>query len=98
MIISDKAVERRIKRANTDWWIHSKAVVGADGRTYIAYFNDLGEIHVKQFDAKCSRAVSQDVTLTRFNGSYADAAKTLAFVLACNESMDTGKPVKIDFS
>ena len=72
MIISDKAVERRIKRANTDWWIHSKAVVGADGKTYIAYFNDLGEIHVKQFDAKCSRALSQDVTLTRFNGSYAD--------------------------
>ena len=72
MIISERAVERRIKRANTDWWINEKAIVGANGKTYIAYFNDIGEIHVKEMDARCSHAVSRDVTLTRFNGSYAD--------------------------
>ncbi len=48
MIVSDRAVERRIKRANTDWWIHEEAVVGANGKTYIAYFNDIGKIHVKE--------------------------------------------------
>ncbi len=72
MIISDRAVERRIKRANTDWWINEKAIVGENGITYIAYFNDLGEIHVKALDAKCSRALSRDVCLCRLNGSYAD--------------------------
>ena len=40
MIISERAVQRRIKRANTDWWINEKAVVGKNGKTYIAYFND----------------------------------------------------------
>ena len=35
---------------------------------------------------------------SKIRSPYADAAKTLAFVLACNESMDTGKAVKIDFS
>ncbi len=72
MIISERAVERRIKRANTDWWINEKAVVGTNGKTYIAYFNDMGEIHVKELDAKCSRALSRDVCLCRLNGSYAD--------------------------
>ncbi len=72
MIISERAVERRIKRANTDWWINEKATVGKNGKTYIAYFNDMGEIHVKEMDAKCSRALSRDVCLTRINGTYAD--------------------------
>ena len=72
MIISDNAVMRRIKRANTDWWINEKAIVGMNGKTYIAYFNDMGEIHVKEFDAKCSRALSRDVCLCRLNGTYAD--------------------------
>lgn len=72
MIISEKAVERRIKRANTDWWINEKSIVGMNGKTYIAYFNDMGEIHVKELDAKCSRALSRDVCLCRLNGSYAD--------------------------
>ena len=72
MIVSRRAVERRIKRANTDWWINEKAVVGVNGKTYIAYFNDIGEIHVKETDAKCSRALSSDVCLCRLNGSYAD--------------------------
>ena len=72
MIISERAVERRIKRANTDWWINEKAIVGTNGKTYIGYFNDIGEIHVKELDARCSHAVSRDVTLTRLNGSYAD--------------------------
>lgn len=72
MIISERAVQRRIKRANTDWWINEKAIVGKNGKTYIAYFNDMGEIHIKELDAKCSRALSRDVCLTRLNGSYAD--------------------------
>ena len=63
MIISERAVQRRIKRANTDWWINEKAVVGKNGKTYIAYFNDMGEIHIKELDAKCSRALSRDVCL-----------------------------------
>ena len=72
MIITERALERRIKRANTDWWINEKSIVGANGKTYIAYFNDMGEIHVKEIDAKCSHALSQDVCLCRLNGSYAD--------------------------
>ena len=72
MIISQCAVEKRIKRANTDWWINEKAIVGMNGKTYIAYFTDMGEIHVKEIDAKCSRALSHDVCLRRLNGSYTD--------------------------
>ena len=72
MIITERALERRIKRANTDWWINEKSIVGTNGKTYIAYFNDMGEIHVKEIDAKCSHALSQDVCLCRLNGSYAD--------------------------
>ncbi|MCR4578152.1 MAG: BNR repeat-containing protein [Clostridiales bacterium] len=72
MIITERAVERRIKRANTDWWINEKAIVGMNGKTYIAYFTDMGEVHVKEIDAKCSRALSRDVCLCRLNGSYAD--------------------------
>ncbi len=72
MIITERAVERRIKRANTDWWINEKSIVGVNGKTYITYFNDMGEIHVKAIDAKCSHALSQDVCLCRLNGSYAD--------------------------
>lgn len=72
MIITGRAVERRIKRANTDWWINEKSIVGANGKTYIAYFNDIGEIHVKEIDAKCSHAISQDVCLCRLNGHYSD--------------------------
>ena len=72
MIISQRTVERRIKRANTDWWINEKAIVGVNGKTYIAYCNDIGEIHVKEIDAKCSRALSRDVCLCRLNGAYAD--------------------------
>ena len=72
MIITERAVEKRIKRANTDWWINEKAIVGDNGKTYIAYFTDMGEIHVKEMDAKCSRNPSQDVCLCRLNGSYAD--------------------------
>ena len=62
----------RIKRANTDWWINEKAIVGRNGLTYIAYMTDMGEIHVKALDAKCSRAISQDVCVCRLNCAYAD--------------------------
>lgn len=62
----------RIMRANTDWWINEKAVVGMNGKTYIGYFTDMGEVHIKEFDAKCSRAVSRDVCLCRLNHDFAD--------------------------
>lgn len=62
----------KIKRANTDWWINSHAVVGENGKTYIGYITDTGEIHVKMLDAKCSKAVSEDVCLRRLNNDYAD--------------------------
>ena len=72
MIDLESAVLRKIKRANTDWWIHEQAVVAENGKTYIGYVTDTGEIHVKEMDAKCSRAVSRDVCLRRLNNDYAD--------------------------
>ena len=55
MIFLNQAQEKRIKRANTDWWINEKAMVGNNGLTYIAYVTDMGEVHVKELDAKCPR-------------------------------------------
>lgn len=72
MIDLTRAVERRIKRANTDWWIHEQSMVGNNGMTYIAYYTDMGEIRVKELDAKCSRTPSRDVCLCRLNCNYAD--------------------------
>lgn len=72
MINIENSKEIRIKRANTDWWIHEQAMVGNNGKTYIAYYTDMGEVHVKELDAKCSRAVSHDVCLCRLNCNYAD--------------------------
>ena len=72
MIDMERAREIRIKRANTDWWIHEKSMVGMNGKTYIAYMTDMGEIHVKELDAKCSRSPSRDVCLCRLNCNYAD--------------------------
>lgn len=72
MINIEKSKEIRIKRGNTDWWIHEQAMVGNNGKTYLAYYTDMGEVHVKEFDAKCSRAESRDVCLCRLNCNYAD--------------------------
>ena len=72
MISIERSKEVRIKRANTDWWINEKAVVGANGLNYIVYVTDMGEIHIKEFDAKCSRTPSRDVCLCRMNCTYAD--------------------------
>ena len=72
MIDFDRAQEKRIKRANTEWWINERAVVGANGLTYIAYMNDMGEIHIKEFDAKCSKTPSRDFRLAKLNFNYAD--------------------------
>ena len=72
MIDFERAQLKKIKRANTDWWIGEKAIVAANGKTYIAYYTDMGEIHVKEMDAKCSRAVSRDVRLCTLNQNYAD--------------------------
>ena len=72
MINIERSKEIRVKRGNTDWWIHEQAMVGNNGKTYMAYFTDMGEIHVKEFDAKCSRIPSHDVCLCRLNCNYAD--------------------------
>lgn len=62
----------KIKRANTDWWINERAVVADNGKTYIGYITDVGEVHLKELDAKCSRSPSRDVCLRRLNNDYAD--------------------------
>ncbi|MCR5382854.1 MAG: BNR repeat-containing protein [Lentisphaeria bacterium] len=68
----EKCREVRIKRANTDWWINEKSIVGDNGMTYIVYMTDMGEIHIKEFDAKCSRTPSRDTIVCRLNCNYAD--------------------------
>ena len=72
MIDLESSKLRKIKRANTDWWINEHAVVAENGKTYIGYVTDTGEIHIKELDAKCERAVSRDVCLRRLNNDYAD--------------------------
>ena len=72
MINTDRVQMKRIKRANTEWWINERAVVGDNGMTYIAYMNDMGEIHVKELDAKCSKTPSRDFRLAKLNFNYAD--------------------------
>lgn len=72
MIMKERAREVRIKRANTDWWINEKSIVGDNGMTYIAYVTDMGEIHIKEIDAKCSRSASRDVRVCRLNCFYSD--------------------------
>ena len=72
MINLNKCREIRIKRANTDWWINEKSIVGDNGLTYIAYMTDMGEIHIKELDAKCSRTPSRDTVVCRLNCNYAD--------------------------
>lgn len=72
MIDLNKAQEKRIKRANTEWWINERSIVGDNGLTYIAYMNDMGEIHIKEFDAKCSKTPSRDFRLAKLNFNYAD--------------------------
>ena len=72
MINISAAKLKKIKRCNTDWWINEKSVVGNNGLTYIAYYNDIGEIRIKEIDAKCSRTPSRDVCLCRLNCNWAD--------------------------
>ena len=72
MINQSKCREVRIKRANTDWWINEKSIVGDNGMTYIVYMTDMGEIHIKEFDAKCSRTPSRDTIVCRLNCFYSD--------------------------
>ncbi|MBQ9116208.1 MAG: BNR-4 repeat-containing protein [Clostridia bacterium] len=72
MIDLEKVTEKRIKRANTEWWINERAVVADNGMTYIAYMTDMGEIHIKELDAKCSRTPSRDFRLSTLNCNYAD--------------------------
>lgn len=72
MIDLKRAELKRIKRANTDWWINEKACTAENSMTYIAYMNDTGEIRVKEMSAKCSKIPSRDVCLRRINCTYAD--------------------------
>ena len=62
----------QIKRANTDWWISARAITADNGKTYIGYVTDVGEVHVKELDAKCSKSPSRDVCVRRLNNDYAD--------------------------
>lgn len=72
MIDIENSCMKKIKRCNTDWWINEKAVVADNGKTYIGYVTDVGEVHVKELDAKCSKAESRDVCVRRLNNDYAD--------------------------
>jgi len=72
MINFERAKELRIKRANTDWWINEKAIVADNGLTYIAYITDMGEIHIKELDAKCSKNPSRDFRLCKLKYTYSD--------------------------
>lgn len=72
MININNSKELRIKRANTDWWINEKAIVADNGLTYIAYSTDMGEIHIKEIDAKCSKSRSRDFRISKLNCNYAD--------------------------
>ena len=40
MISIERSKEVRIKRANTDWWINQKAIVGENGLNYIVYVTE----------------------------------------------------------
>lgn len=72
MINIENAKKLRIKNANTEWWVHEQAVVADNGLTYITYFTDTGEIHIKELDAKCSKTPSRDFRLSKLNYNYAD--------------------------
>lgn len=72
MIDIEKSKELRIKRADTDWWINEKAIVADNGLTYIAYVTDMGEVHIKELDAKCSKTQSRDYRLCKLNCDYSD--------------------------
>lgn len=72
LIPMDRAVSRRIRRANTDWWIGEKAVVADNGLTYLVYVTDVGEIHIQSFSAKSRRIPTEDRCLCRLNTTYGD--------------------------
>ena len=86
MIDFENATLRKIKRANTEWWINERAVVGENGMTYITYMNDMGEIHIKEFDAKCSKTQSRDFRLAKLNFNYADEHNAASICI-----MESGK-------
>ena len=86
MIDFKRTQEVRIKRANTEWWINERAVVGDNGLTYIAYMNDMGEIHIKELDAKCSKTQSRDFRLAKLNFNYADEHNAASICI-----MESGK-------
>ena len=81
MVQSESKRLLRIKRANTEWWVNDRAVVADNGLTYIAYMTDMGEIHLKEMDAKCSRTPSHDVRLSKLNFNYADEHNARCFAI-----------------
>ena len=86
MIDLERSVLKKIKRANTEWWINERAVVGENGLTYIVYMNDMGEIHIKELDAKCSKSPSRDFRLAKLNFNYADEHNAASICI-----MESGK-------
>lgn len=62
---------------------------------FVRYTQD-GDAGVPCDRAFIEAVISGDGSMIR--SPYSDAIKSVAFTLACNESMDTGLPVKVDFS
>lgn len=69
---SERTIIKKIKRANTDWWIREKAIVGDNGKTYMVYCTDTGEIHIAEADFRAPREAVRDFCLSRLNHDYAD--------------------------
>lgn len=73
MLFDDcRKVLKRIRRANTDWWINEKAIVADNGKTYIVYCTDVGEVHIRETDNLFSNVPGKDFCLTRLNCNYSD--------------------------
>lgn len=69
---TEKTVIKKIKRANTDWWIRERAVVGDNGMTYMVFCTDTGEIHIAEADFRAPRRAVRNYCLSRLNHDYAD--------------------------
>ena len=72
LLDAERKILKKIKRANTDWWINEKAIVADNGKTYIVYCTDMGEIHIRESDNLFKNNIGKDFCLTRLNCNYSD--------------------------
>ena len=72
LLDAERKVLNKIKRANTDWWINEKAIVADNGKTYIVYCTDVGEVHIREMDNLFKAVSGKDCCLTRLNCNYSD--------------------------